>query len=62
MNGDQLKHWRAREGLTQAQAAERLGVGRSSVQKWERDASSEIPKWAALAVAAVNGSLPPYED
>jgi transcriptional regulator with XRE-family HTH domain len=30
-----LKAWRARRGITQKQAAEELGVGMRTYQKWE---------------------------
>lgn len=42
-----LKDWRAREGMTQAQAAARLDVGVTTVSRWESGAV--VPRQKQLA-------------
>src|SRR5262245_57314974 len=37
MDATELKNWRKRLGLNQVEAAKRLGVGRASIQNWERE-------------------------
>jgi transcriptional regulator with XRE-family HTH domain len=37
--GDKIRHYRKRQGLTQEQVAERLGVSTPAVNKWENDNS-----------------------
>lgn len=61
MNGKELKDWRNNAKLSQSHAALKIGVGRSTVQKWEADSEGEIPKWAALAISAVNRRLAPFK-
>lgn len=38
MTGKGLKRWRLRKGLTQREVAERLGVNRMTVSRYERGA------------------------
>ena len=33
--GDKLKHYRLKEGLSQEQLAEKIGVSRQAITKWE---------------------------
>lgn len=40
MSGAELRAWRAARGWTQAQLAERLGVPRLLVAKWEQGAQN----------------------
>ena len=44
--GERIVHYRKRQGLSQEQLSQRLGVSRQSVSKWERDLS--IPDVASL--------------
>lgn len=37
-----LKDWRARRGITQKEAAERLGVAMRTYQRWEEGAAKPI--------------------
>lgn len=37
--GERIVHYRKRQGLSQEQLSQRLGVSRQSVSKWERDVS-----------------------
>lgn len=48
MTGEELKTWRIKAGLTQAQLAEQLGVSSNTVARWERDEMS-IPSHVNLA-------------
>ena len=61
MNGTDLRKWRKSKKLTQIEAAEKIGVSRSTLQKWEADPESETPKWAAMAVSAAHRRLAPYK-
>ena len=61
MTGKQLRQWRTESNLSQLAAAQQLGVGRASIQNWEKSADAEIPQWAALAIAAVTNHLKPYK-
>ncbi len=56
-----LIEWRKRLGMSQAAAAEKLGCGRRSLQRWE-DGSQAIPRYIALACSAVSLNLIPYGD
>jgi transcriptional regulator with XRE-family HTH domain len=58
MTPTDLIDWRCRLGLTQQQAADRLGCARRSVQNWEQP-GAKIPGYIALACAAVAYGLPP---
>jgi len=60
VNGKQLKDWRSERGYTQQEAAAKIGVGRATIQNWEAVPDEDVPKWAALAVSAVNQRLAPY--
>lgn len=57
MQGHELREWRTKAGLTQAELAERLGVASNTVARWERDEMS-IP--AHINPAAVNKSPQSY--
>lgn len=49
--------WRERLGLNQAKAAEALGTGPNQPRAYER--GQPIPKYIALACAAIAHGLPP---
>lgn len=51
MRGQELKDWRTKAGLTQAQLAEELGVTSNTVARWERDEMS-IPTHVNLAAVS----------
>lgn len=62
-----FRRWRRKLGLTQAQAAEKLGMGRSAIEQYDtgkRRAPVEIierlPRYIALACAAISHGLAPY--
>lgn len=61
MTPETFRAWRKRLNLKQREAADRLGVSPSTVQKWE-GGQSPIPDLAPLACAAVAFGLPPYGD
>lgn len=61
MNASQLRKWRAQLGLSQDEAARRLGCSRRSLQNWESGKNS-IPGYIAMAVSAVSMNLPPYGE
>ena len=46
---DMLKARRAKLGLTQAQAAERIGVSRQTYETWERRADDLVPRLGHVA-------------
>ena len=48
--GERFKKARLRARLTQRRAAQLMGVGRASVQRWER--REDVPGARALAMAA----------
>lgn len=48
MTGNELRSWRTKAGLTQAQLAEQLGVTSNTVARWERDEMS-IPTHVNLS-------------
>lgn len=60
MTGADLKSWRKRLYLTQAQAAKHIGCARTSIQNWEANPDANVPRYIALAVAAVSLNIPPY--
>lgn len=74
MTPEQFRAWRAAQGLTQAQAAAKLGLSVSTIKTYDhgflrrRDASSgdlvevEIPRTVALACAAIAAGLKPIGD
>lgn len=53
MTGAGLRHWRRRHGLTQALAAERLGIQAVTVSQYERGVR-RVPNVVALLCAAYN--------
>lgn len=55
-----LKAWRSRLKLSKVKAAEALGCGRESIRLWE-DGVNPIPRYIALAAAAIAYGLPPIE-
>ncbi len=62
-----FRTWRRKLGLTQDQAAELLGMGRSAVSQYDtgkRRSPAEIievlPRYIALACAAISHGLAPY--
>ena len=63
MTSDQFKLWRKDMGLTQAAAADALGLSQSSIELYERGMRKDdgrpvvIPKTVALACAALKAGL-----
>ena len=65
--GERIVHYRKRQGLSQEQLSQRLGVSRQSVSKWERDESLPeatscrcLPKhWACLWTRCCPGRRKP---
>lgn len=63
MTSETFKTFRKRLGLTQAQAAAAIGIGRDMWGKLERgEARCERPVMYGLAMAAVLYGLPPFGD
>jgi transcriptional regulator with XRE-family HTH domain len=52
MNGEEFRAWRQRLGLTQLQAASRLGVTQRTIAAWEGD-TTPISRQTELAIWAV---------
>lgn len=52
--------WRKRLGLSQAKAAEALGMGKRQIQKYE--AGTPIPLTVRLAMSAIAHGIPPMGD
>ena len=52
-----LKDWRTRECMTQAQAAARLGVGVTTVSRWESGAVLPRQKQLAALRKMTNGAV-----
>jgi len=59
MTAAQLRRWRQQLNLSQAEAANKLGCSRRSLQNWESGANA-IPKYIAMAASAVSLNLLPY--
>ena len=67
--GESITYYRKRAGLSQEALAEKVGVSRQAVSKWELDdATPEVTKLVALAAAfgittdqLLSGELPPEE-
>lgn len=49
--------WRKARGLTQPEAADLLGWSRASVLRYEADPESLVPRYIALACAAIDAGL-----
>ena len=66
MDREAFKAWRKAVTLTQTEAAESLGISKSTVELYERGsrrdngAPVEIPKHIALACTAIYHKLPPW--
>ncbi|NPA14255.1 MAG: helix-turn-helix transcriptional regulator [Aquificae bacterium] len=43
--GQRLKEWRNKQGLTQQELAQKLGVARQTIASWEIG-MTDIPNWA----------------
>ena len=56
MSKHDLKVWRVRHGLTQAELAEAIGVARITLQGWERG-RSPLPAWLENALIGVGETL-----
>lgn len=67
MDHEAFKAWRKALGLTQAEAADALGISKPTVENYERGVrrdtggAVEIPKHIALACAAIYNNLPPWQ-
>lgn len=60
MTPDDLRKWRADLGLTQREAAARLGYGLTQYSLMERRRTNAIPLVVALACSAVSRGLEPF--
>ena len=56
MTGKELKEWRNKHGLTQAQLAKHLGVAWATVARWEIDVR-KIPPYLHLALTTIANNL-----
>lgn len=61
-----LKAWRKRLGLSQARAAEEIGIGLATYRNYESGSRADgypvkIPKPVSYACAAIAHGLPPVE-
>ena len=56
MNGDELKSFRERLGMTQEQLADKLKVARNTVSRWELG-ERKIPEFLDLALQTVERDL-----
>lgn len=54
-----LTAWRKRLGLNKVQAAEAIGCHRNAIADWEAG-RQPIPKYIALACAAVEAGITPH--
>ena len=52
MTGNELRAWRRKQGLTQEQLAECLGVIRVTIARWETDVRA-VPSFLPLALEAL---------
>lgn len=70
MTPEQFRAWRTSQGLTMEDAAKALGLGRATIQLYERGkrfetddqgdaAEVEIPRHVALACAAIAAGIEP---
>ena len=59
MTGESLKAWRKRHKLNQTAAAATLGCSRTSIKNWESAPGRELPRYVALACAAISYGLEP---
>lgn len=57
MDGKQLRIWRKGQGLTQQELAERLGVARPTVNRWEAGVQPMPEKMVALSLETVERRL-----
>lgn len=68
MSPDDFRAWRKRLGLTQAMAAQAIGISTSQLTNYELGINrgsgrpSPIPRTVALACAAVAAGLEPWVD
>jgi len=60
MTAQEFATWRQQMGLNRVQAAEALGVGRNQPQRYEE--GQPIPKYIALACAALAKGIGPWPD
>lgn len=58
MDGKELQEWRLERGWSKGRVAQELGCSRNTVRAWE--AGQRIPRYVALAVAALDWGLPPW--
>lgn len=59
MTGASLKAWRQRHKYNQTAAAQLLGCSRTSIKNWELAPERELPRYVALACAAISYGLEP---
>jgi transcriptional regulator with XRE-family HTH domain len=59
LTGRELRKQRLLLGLTQRELAERLGMARNTITRYERGFLPTIPKYVELAVRALIAEAPP---
>lgn len=62
MKGSELAALREALGLNQSQAAEYIGVDRSSLSRWEKNEHLELPRLAAAGAAAMLRQGPEFDE
>ena len=55
-----FRYWRKALGLTQAEAAAKLGVCKRTAEGYDR--LDDLPRMVRLAMAAINQDLEPYHE
>lgn len=58
--GDRIKEKRIEKGLTMEQLADKLGVGKSAVNKWEKGHVENIKRSTIEQLAQILGCTPAY--
>lgn len=68
LTGEVIREWRIATGWTQEEAADELGISKSSLRNYERgdrpdkEAPVEVPKLIDWALSAINARLRPFSE